>query len=102
MGAKCSLCKVDMTSDAGIKGWTFTHLQFGENGEIFERNSTHFDESDYCHDCRIENKKGRFHHIFCDVERCPKCGGQLISCGCFGTDTYAIIAEEPAKESLEN
>ena len=34
-----------------------------------------------CHDCGIENKHGHFHHFGCDMERCPKCDGQLLSCG---------------------
>jgi len=33
-----------------------------------------------CHDCGIE--EGKFHHPGCDMERCPFCGGQLISCDC--------------------
>lgn len=32
-----------------------------------------------CHDCGAG--PGQFHHFGCDVERCPICKGQLISCG---------------------
>ncbi len=35
-----------------------------------------------CRDCGI--KHGGCHHPGCDVERCPKCGRQLITCGCLG------------------
>lgn len=34
-----------------------------------------------CHDCGIS--KGGKHHPGCDMERCPRCGGQLISCSCW-------------------
>ena len=33
-----------------------------------------------CHDCGAE--EGQLHDMGCDCERCPFCGGQLITCGC--------------------
>lgn len=33
-----------------------------------------------CHDCGAW--EGQIHHWGCDMEECPKCGRQLISCDC--------------------
>jgi len=33
-----------------------------------------------CGDCAVE--KGQFHVPNCDIEECPNCGGQAISCDC--------------------
>jgi len=43
-----------------------------------------------CHDCNVLD--GGYHHPGCDMERCPRCGGQLISCGCL---------DEPDEEEIE-
>ena len=33
-----------------------------------------------CHDCCA--MLGQYHVQGCDIERCPACGGQLLSCSC--------------------
>jgi hypothetical protein len=37
-------------------------------------------EEKRCHDCNC--KEGEIHQLGCDMERCPWCGGQLITCHC--------------------
>lgn len=42
-------------------------------------NKTTFDwQNAMCHDCGT--KAGKLHELGCDMERCPVCGRQLITC----------------------
>lgn len=47
-----------------------------------------------CHDCGC--REGEIHEFGCDVERCPFCGGQLITCNC----CYEILGIDPSKEPV--
>lgn len=52
------------------------------NGKVYQRNSDSFDSREVCNDCDILNKKGNYHHFGCEIEECPRCGKQLLSCDC--------------------
>jgi len=102
---KCEDCKKEMKN----KNVTSCSLKFrclkfkvGKKEEIYPRDTTYFDWNDRCHDCGIENRVGNLHHFSCDVERCPKCGGQLISCDCekiaIGVNDRWVEFEEDEEE----
>ncbi len=52
-----------------------------------------------CGDCG--KKSGQNHSETCDIERCPKCSGQLLSCDCdfpyFTSDSKFLIDENGKK-----
>ena len=75
--AVCDWCFQEMSVDTCTGN---TEVEFPD-GLILPTSTEHFDEpTGRCYDCNI--KHGGFHHPGCDIERCPKCGGQIISCGC--------------------
>jgi len=53
-----------------------------------------------CHDCGV--KEGQLHLLGCDMESCPFCGHQLISCDCIyeklGIDWLDGVTKEQNRE----
>ena len=81
---KCEVCKKEMMV-ATTRTCTVNQSVEYPDGTELPSLPNHFGEQDgRCHDCGI--KHGGKHHPGCDVERCPRCKGQLISCGCFDED----------------
>lgn len=70
---ECSTCSQEMTDGVSCVVEKFP------DGSMPLKNT-----EDPCHDCAAP--VGGFHHPGCDTERCPKCEGQAISCGCFESE----------------
>ena len=72
--AVCSACDREMTTRVGCSALTYD--DFGDGVARYRvPNGEH-----PCHDCKAPSRL--LHHPGCDSERCPRCGGQAISCGC--------------------
>ena len=78
--AVCSWCNGEMTTAISCvvsafhkKGHHFDMIPFG--AEPGRRAS-----GDRCGDCGV--LRGGWHHPGCDIQRCPACRRQLMSCGC--------------------
>ncbi len=88
----CSWCKNEMSGDhPAITCAGNSVVKFPDGIEL---ESVPY-QGNQCVDCNVTN--GGKHHPGCDMERCPKCNGQLISCGCLDEEE-----EEEEKEEDED
>ena len=78
----CNWCKQDMLKVSDCKD--NTEVEYPDGTKM---PSVPYPESKTipCHDCGVV--PGKHHHPGCDMERCPRCGGQLISCECLDEET---------------
>ena len=59
-------------------------------GEVFERvrfgqeSGNRWEDFDFCPECGVSH--GGIHHVGCDVEECPRCRTQFLSCDCGEAD----------------
>lgn len=75
-----------------IRGKRYRRIKYGDESVLDENGKPYLDEAgkplnwaklteeNDCHDCSV--KKGQYHVEGCDVEICPKCGGQFIGFDC--------------------
>lgn len=66
-------------------------------GERFERDRVRrsIGPAGRCGDCGV--RPGGYHHPGCDLERCPRCRHQFITCGCAvadeDTESLLLVAD---------
>lgn len=89
--AKCDVCEREMLTASGCLEHTFILNDKSKVKALKAGGHDGLEEGERCHDCNAQY--GQYHHVGCDMERCPNCGGQFISCDCDYSDEMLIVKE---------
>lgn len=78
-----------------IQGKLYSPIKVGDPGDWYEN-----EPNGVCGDCG--ERYGEQHMPQCDVERCPACGGQMLSCDCGPVfDVDENTSEQELNELIE-
>jgi len=83
--------------DIENKSCYFKYVRLNE--KIYQRHNRYYHREVNCHDCAIPNKEENMHHYGCDMEYCPRCDCQLLSCDCRKQGVYK---DEPKEVNITN
>jgi len=74
---KCGLCNLEMNEAHGCKAEN-VRIKYDAVLRRIAYQVDGLEMPDRCHDCGA--KVGEIHHRNCDMEKCPVCGRQFITC----------------------
>ena len=85
-----------------IRGELYRPIFYGEEADCW---GDYEDEENTCGDCGCH--LGEQHLPNCDIERCPRCGGQMLSCDCgaiypVSDEERNLIPEIKKQQEIEN
>jgi hypothetical protein len=79
---KCLVCNLEMRGSPSCNLEILSvRYPLLKDWQVFQRIPHESARDSPCHDCGVQD--AGYHHPGCDNEECPRCHGQLISCGCF-------------------
>jgi hypothetical protein len=101
MRARCPACELTMDDGVAcllraveIDGRSYLRAPYLAGEDVWPSRRYHLPE--HCHDCAVA--LGQLHHLGCDMEVCPSCGNQFMTCGCLETMPLAPLPPVAAGE----